>query len=63
MGAVEKGRRMGRIVVLALAAFGAPACVAYTIVDTAVDVTATAVETTADVVGGAVDLATGDDDD
>jgi hypothetical protein len=54
---------MGRMFVAALAVLGAPGCVAYTIVDTAVGVAATAVETTADVVGGAVDLATGDDDD
>ena len=38
-------------------------CVAYTIVDTAVDVTTTAVETTIEVTAGAVDLLVPDDDD
>ena len=38
-------------------------CVAYTIVDTAVDVTTTAVETTVGVTAGAVDLLVPDADD
>ncbi len=38
-------------------------CAVYSVVDTAVGVTATAVESTADVAGGAVDLVVGDDDD
>ena len=42
-------------------------CAVYSVVDTAVDVTATAVETTADVAGGVVSgaagVVAGDDDD
>ncbi|MEM9043774.1 MAG: hypothetical protein AAGC81_03695 [Pseudomonadota bacterium] len=38
-------------------------CVAYTVVDTAVDVTTTVVGTTVDVAAGAVDVVVGDDDD
>ena len=50
----------------ALAVTGLEGCIAYTVVDTAVDVTSTAVGAAADVtgavVGGAVDLVTDDDD-
>ena len=54
---------MRRLISIGFSAFLLSGCVAYTVVDTAVDVTATAVGTTADVAAGAVDLVVPDDED